>query len=110
MSNRLIRVNENLQRELSSILEEELAGQPGLVTITGVFVSPDLRQATVWISTINNLDPNSFLESLNKKSHSFFNPLRERLRMKHIPKLTFRLDEKKDEIERVDALFNNLEN
>lgn len=109
MSNRLLRVSENLQHELSLILQEELAGQSGLVTITSVFVTPDLRQATVWLSTMNYAEPDKLVESLNQRSADFFAPLRERLRMKHVPQLTFRIDEKKEEIERIDELLDTIE-
>ena len=109
MSNRLLRVSENLQHELSLILQEEFSGHNGLVTITSVIVSPDLRQATVWLSMMNYPNPQSLIDSLNQRSADFFSPLRERLRMKYVPQLTFRIDEKKEEIERIDELLDTLE-
>lgn len=108
MNQRLHKVNENLKRELSMILAEEAISENGLITITQVFVTPDLRDATVWLSVLNNNEPDKVVELLNKRSHEFFEPLSDRLRMKFVPKLVFRLDDKVDETNRIDALLEDI--
>lgn len=108
MSHRLVQVNANLQRELSNLLLEQDVAENSLVTVTEVFTAPDLRQATVWISVLDREKAAEIIESLNKRSSEFYGPLRTRLKMKHIPKLTFKFDEQGDQLERLNSLLDNL--
>ena len=50
MSNRLIRVNELLQREISSYLRKRYASESVAITITGVQITGDLREATAIVN------------------------------------------------------------
>jgi len=50
VSNRTIRVNELLQRELSDILRKRYQTESVAITIAEVRVAPDLRDARVFIS------------------------------------------------------------
>ncbi len=52
MAQRTVRVNELLQREISDILHTEWRGESVRITITGVDISPDLRNAIVFYSVI----------------------------------------------------------
>ena len=49
-TNRIAKVNSLIQRELGPILNEFLDWQKGLVTITKVETSKDMKYAKVWIS------------------------------------------------------------
>lgn len=108
MSHRMLQVNENIQRELSPLLSEMIDWEGGLITVTQVIATPDLRQATVWISALNVAEPQKCIDLLNERSSDFYEPLSDRLRMKFIPRLEFKLDEKVDEISRVDSLFEEI--
>ena len=52
MSERMRRVNESLRQVLSEALLELKDPRIGFVTVTGVETSPDLRQATVYVSVL----------------------------------------------------------
>ena len=54
MSNRTIRVNELVQRELSAILRQRYQTESAPLTITEVRVSPDLRDARVFVSVLGD--------------------------------------------------------
>ena len=56
MTRRTERVNEVLREELSNLLREELNDPRigGIVTITHVDVSPDLRRATAYVSVLGS--------------------------------------------------------
>jgi len=56
MSNRTLRVNELIQRELSAILRQRHQSEAVAVTITEIRVSPDLRDARVFVSVIGSDD------------------------------------------------------
>ena len=52
MAERMRRVNEALRQVLSEALLELKDPRIGFVTVTGVETSPDLRQATVYVSVL----------------------------------------------------------
>ena len=54
MKHRLLRVNELLKRELSSLLVREMTFENLLVTVNQVDVTPDLKSAHVYISVLGS--------------------------------------------------------
>jgi ribosome-binding factor A len=110
MSYRLHQVNENVQRELSQLLAEAAVTETGLVTITQVLTTPDLRAATIWVSILYNPHPEKVIESLNERAPEFFSQLSPRLKMKYAPQLTFKLDEHSEELTKLDSLMDEIHN
>lgn len=108
MSQRLVQVNANLQRELSLILTELFDPKGALLTLTHVLVTPDLRQATVWISILNAHQPQELIKELNERSSEFYEALSKRVKMKYTPALTFCLDEQSEDQGRLEELFDKL--
>lgn len=105
-SHRMLQVDQNMQRELSPLLLELFDWGNALVTVTSVITTPDLRQATVWVSVINTENVQSIVDLLNKRAFDMYEPLSQRLKMKHTPKLVFKLDDQGDELLRLDALID----
>ena len=56
MKHRLLRVNELLKRELSSIITREISFDGALVTLNQVDVTPDLKHAHAYISVLGKED------------------------------------------------------
>ena len=59
MTRRTVRVNELLREEISELLQREVKDPrlgEGLITVTEVQVSPDLRHATVFVSHLGEGD------------------------------------------------------
>jgi ribosome-binding factor A len=54
MSERMRRVNESVRQVLAEAVGELKDPRIGLVTVTGVVVTPDLREATVFVSVLGN--------------------------------------------------------
>ena len=52
MKHRLLRVNELLKRELSSIITREITFDGALVTLNQVDVTPDLKHAHAYVSVL----------------------------------------------------------
>lgn len=110
MSHRLHKVNENIQRELSPMIAESDFAEAGFLTLTHVLTTPDLRFATVWMSVLNHPNPQSLIDRLNERSHEFYEPLSDRLKMKYAPQLTFKLDDQSDELNKIDAIIDDIHN
>jgi ribosome-binding factor A len=52
MSNRLLRVNELMQREISAFLHSKYSSEAVAITITGVEITGDLREAKIFYSVL----------------------------------------------------------
>jgi ribosome-binding factor A len=96
MSRRQERVNELLREEISSLVSQELKDPrmgTGLVTVTEVSVSPDLRNATVYVSHLGDeAERPEVLRALQSAAHFLHNELLRRLDMRRVPELRFRFD------------------
>jgi Ribosome-binding factor A len=57
-TNRIGRINEDIHRELSSLIRrvKDPRVQQGMISITGVDTAGDLRYATVYISILGQVD------------------------------------------------------
>ena len=55
-SNRMARVNEELKKEISNIINYEVKNSnvTGLISVTKVKTSPDLKYARVYVSVLNS--------------------------------------------------------
>jgi ribosome-binding factor A len=93
MSERMRRVNESVRQVLAEALPELKDPRIGLVTITGVVTSPDLRIATVYVSVLGNARRRrSTLAGLEAAHGLLQGQLARQLRMKRTPQLTFEYD------------------
>lgn len=96
MSRRTDRVNELMRSEISELLLREVKDprlSQGLVSITEVEVSPDLRRATVYVSHLGtDEERRDALTGLEKASPFLHRELSRRLDMRHVPDLLFRFD------------------
>src|SRR5690242_16090097 len=93
MSQRMRRVNESVR----AVVAEAVAGlqdpRIGLVTVTGVDVSPDLREATVYVSVLGNERKREATLAGLASAHAVLQGrLARELRLKRTPHLTFEYD------------------
>jgi len=109
-SRRQRQVGELLHEEISRIIQRE-AKDPrlGFVTVTGVEVSPDLRQARVYVSVLgDDAEAKSTLAGLTSAARYFRSLLRESLSLRYIPDLSFKLDTSLEQGLRIDALLDRI--
>jgi ribosome-binding factor A len=93
MSNRTLRVNELIQRELSAILRQRHQSEAVAVTITEIRVSPDLRDARVFVSVIGSDDfAEEKLRWLRRISNELRTELGSRIVLKYMPRFNYVLD------------------
>jgi ribosome-binding factor A len=91
---RLRRIAEQNQRELSDLLHLQLKDpRVGMVTLTGVDVSPDLAHAKVFFTTLGDADSRAQTEEGLARAAGFLrSQLGQRLKVHMIPELHFRYD------------------
>ena len=93
MSNRTVRVNELVQREISDILRKRYQSEAVAVTITEVRVSPDLRDARVFVSIVGADDfATEKLRWLRSKAAEIREEVGRRIVLKYLPKFDYILD------------------
>ena len=102
------RVNEGVREVISSALaggaRDKLAG---FVTITDVKTSPDLHQATVYVSVFGSeIETAATFEALEELRIGLQSEIADHLRMKYTPILTFENDDSVDRAVRVNELLD----
>jgi ribosome-binding factor A len=105
------RVGERIHEEISEVLQKRIR-DPRLaeVTVTGVEVSPDLKAATVFISTLGDHESrNTAVQGLQHASKYIRRELAHRLQMRFTPELRFALDESWERGARIDELLEKLQ-
>lgn len=109
---RLRRVEEQIQRELATLLDRDVRDpRIGMVSVTRVSVSRDLRQADVWISRLAD-DPEGereCQEGLEKARGFLRKSIGDRVRLKFTPDLRFHMDSGIREAAAMDHLFRQIE-
>ena len=95
MSRRTDRVNELLREELGELIQLRIRDprvEGRMISITEVEVSPDLRHANVFISCLEFADTPDAVAGLQHSAPFLHQELGQRLHMRSIPRLTFRVD------------------
>ena len=89
-SNRIGRINEEVQRELSALLREVKDPRVGgLISITNVEVTPDLKFAKVYVSVLEEDKAADTLKGLKSAAGFLRHELGARLNLRHTPQLQF---------------------
>ena len=107
MSNRIVRINELVQREISDILRQRHASEAVAITIAEVRIAPDLRDGRVFVAILGDeADVAGRFRWLRRKAAEIRGELARRIVIKFIPRLTYVLDKSSD---RVAKLLNALD-
>jgi len=94
MKHRIERVCEVLKRELGQIILRELTFSAQLVTISAVDITPDLKQAHVYVSAFGtDAQKRAAVETLDHHRAMLQAEVSKRVTLKHTPHLHFKLDE-----------------
>jgi ribosome-binding factor A len=90
-SQRLRRVADQIQKELSGLLQTELKDpRVGMITLTGVEVSPDLAYAKVFFTTLGDAEALARTETGLKRAAGFLrSELGHRLKLRVTPEIRF---------------------
>lgn len=90
-SNRIGRINDEIQKELSelmrSVKDPRVSGT--LLTITHVDTTSDLRYARVYVSAMDRTDEKDFLKGLKSAGGYLRRELGQRLNLRYTPELQF---------------------
>ena len=99
MANKRIgRINEEIQRELASLIPNVKDPRvSGLISVTAVDTTPDLRYAKIYISVLDKSDCAQVLKGLKSASGYLRRELGHALQLRYTPELTFVRDDSIDQ-------------
>ena len=110
MKNRLVRVNELIQREIGSIIQKELEFPGVLVTVNSVDITPDLKHCHVYVGVIGGgPQQEDVVAELNEKHGLLQRRLTARIVLKNTPKLHFKLDHSVERGVRVTKIMQEID-
>ena len=109
-SNRIGRINEEIQRELSALLRTVKDPRvQGLVSITNVDTTPDLRFAKIYVSVLDKRDGKEVIRGLKSAGGYLRRELGRALSLRHTPELIFQEDNSIDKGAHILKLLNDIE-
>ena len=102
-----------VESQLKEIVSEEVAtlSDPrirGLVTVTGVRVSPDLSTATVFYSVLSDDDLEGAREGLQSAAGRIQGVVGAQTRLKRTPRLRFEPDPVVENVDRIEAALKDI--
>ena len=111
-SDRQLKVGENLRKAISFMMQNHSFHNPIIdrasILVTEVRISPNLSNASVYISTLGNTNNSESLTSaLNNAWRPLVGPLTRELKLRRAPRLNFMLDDSFERQTFIDNLINS---
>lgn len=109
-SNRLGRIDEELKKEISSIITYDLKNPniTGMISVTKAKITPDLKYAKVYVSILNSKNVKETLAGLKKSSGFVRAEVAKRINLRITPEIIFILDDSMEYGERIDKILKEI--
>jgi ribosome-binding factor A len=108
MSYRNVRIADQIRLELARLLREEVRDpRVGFVTLTEVDLSPDLKHARVYVTTMAE-EPESTLAALKRATPFLRRSLARHAKLRYTPQLRFMIDKSVGTGFRVEELLQEI--
>ncbi len=109
-SNRIGRINEEIQRELSGLFRNVKDPRvTGMISITAVETTPDLRYAKVYVSMLDKSDTKEVIKGLKSAGGYLRRELGHALNLRYTPELSFEADDSIDKGAHILELIEKLD-
>ena len=110
-SNKLPRINEDIQRVLASLLRDikDPRVNQGMISVTGVDTSGDLHHAKVYLSVYGLESEKEFKKGLKSASGYLRHELGQSLSLRYTPELIFELDHSIERGVKINTILNELD-
>lgn len=110
---RQLRVGELIRHAISDILLRGEIFDPRLektsVTVSEARVSPDLKNATVFVMPLAGTNQETVMEGLQDQAPQIRKLVSNQIRQKFMPKLHFKLDKSFDEASKIESILQSPE-
>ncbi|MCI8383534.1 MAG: 30S ribosome-binding factor RbfA [Clostridia bacterium] len=107
---RLGRIEEEYKKELSHIIGFELKNPnvTGLISVTKVKVTNDLKYAKIYVSILNSKNLKETIAGLKKSAGFIRSELARRVNLRNTPELIFELDDSLEYGARIDTILKEI--
>lgn len=111
MNNRLEKLNEEIVKAVSEILRDEIKDPriDGMITVAEAKVTNDLSHCAIYLSIFNSQDREQCFKTICKCAGFIRKQLAEKVDMRIMPELHFKLDETLDYVDKMNQLFKTIE-
>ena len=109
-NNRLSRIDEEYRKELSQIIGYELKNPnvTGMISVTKVKVTTDLKYAKVYVSILNSKNIKETMDGLKKSSGFIRSELAKRINLRNTPELVFEIDDSMEYGAKIDSILKEI--
>lgn len=109
-NNRIGRIDEEYRKELSQIIGYELKNPnvTGMISVTKVKVTTDLKYAKVYISILNSKNIKGTMDGLKKSSGFIRSELAKRINLRNTPELIFEIDDSMEYGAKIDSILKEI--
>lgn len=109
-TNRMDKVNEELRKEISLVIDQKLKNPniTGIISVTKVKTSSDLRYARVYISLINSKSKKNTLEGIKNASGFIRTEIAKSVNLRYTPELTFEIDESMEYSSKIENILKEI--
>jgi ribosome-binding factor A len=107
---RIVRINDDIKRELSELIPTLKDPRVrGLISITRVDTTPDLRYCKVYVSTFDKSDVKDMVRGLKSASGFLRRELAKRMTLRYTPELIFTPDDSIDQGNRIIGMLGKIQ-
>ena len=110
-SNKLARTNDDIQFVISKLIREikDPRVQQGMISVTRVETTGDLRYSKIWLSVMGLSDEKEFKRGLRSASGWLRRELGNSMKLRYTPELIFELDHSIEYGAHISELINSLD-
>ena len=107
---RLGRINEELKKEISHIITFELKDPDatGLISVTKVKITPDLKYAKVYVSILNSKNQEKTIKALRDASGFIRTQIAKTVNLRITPQLVFEFDDSIEYGMKIDSILKEI--
>ena len=110
-SNKLARTNDDIQFVISKLLREvkDPRVQQGMISVTRVETTGDLRYSKIWLSVLGLKDEKEFRRGLRSAAGYLRRELGSSMKLRYTPELIFEIDHSIEYGAHINEVINSLE-
>lgn len=110
-SNKLARINDDIQRVMSSLLREikDPRVNQGMISVTRVETTGDLRYSKIWLSIMGLQNEKNFKKGIKSASGWLRRELGNSLKLRNTPELSFEIDHSIEYGAHINELISSLD-
>ena len=109
MNNRIDKVNQNIKKQLSEIIQKQQDFPKAIITVTRVDTSSNLIHSKVFISVIPDSYQTEVVKYLNKNIYDIQQKINKGLRMRPVPKIKFFAEQETIRAARIEEILKNID-